>query len=139
MALKTFADLSVDSRIENFSRVKEWLQRIFDETGCTGKPCKQVFIAVDEVYTNISNYAYEGVGQVLLKSTYETEEKILKIILIDSGDEYNPLEASDPDIAQRVKDKTVGGLGIFLVKKMVDSLEYSRVENRNQLVISKKM
>ena len=138
MEIKEFTNLSVDSPIENFAVVKDWLQNIFDDIGCTGKPSKQLFIAVDEIFTNIANYAYQDVGKVYFKASFNKEENSLTITIIDNGDKYNPLERPDPDIAQRIKDKTVGGLGIFLVKKMVDTIEYSRVENQNILIFSKR-
>ncbi len=139
MDIIEFTDLCVDSPIENFSIVKNWLQNIFDKIGCTGKPSKQLFIAVDEIFTNIANYAYQDKGKVNLKASYDKDKNTLKLTIIDNGDKYNPLEKPDPDIAQRIKDKTVGGLGIFLVKKMVDSIEYSRIENQNVLVFTKKI
>lgn len=139
MGIKEFQDLSVDSPIENFSEVKNWLQDIFNQIGCVGKPAKQLFIAVDEMFTNIAHYAYEDVGKVYFKASYNEDEKTLKIKIIDNGDMYNPLEKPDPDIAQRIKDKTVGGLGIFMTKKMVDTIEYSRVEDKNVLVLIKKI
>lgn len=137
MATKEFPELSVDSPIENFAVVKDWLQSIFDIIGCAGKPAKQLFIAVDEMFTNIAHYAYQDVGKVYFKASYNSDEKSLKISIIDNGDKYNPLEKPDPDIAQRIKDKTVGGLGIFMTKKMVDKIEYSRVEDKNVLVLIK--
>ena len=139
MDIENFKELSVDSPIENFVVVKDWLQSIFDKIGCVGKPAKQLFIAVDEMFTNIAHYAYEDVGKVFFKASYNADEKMLKISIIDNGDKYNPLEKPDPDIAQRIKDKTVGGLGIFMTKKMVDSIEYSRVEDKNVLVLNKKI
>ena len=139
MDTKEFPELSVDSPIENFAIVKDWLQSIFDIIGCEGKPAKQLFIAVDEMFTNIAHYAYQDVGKVFFKASYNSDEKSLRISIIDNGDKYNPLEKPDPDIAQRIKDKTVGGLGIFMTKKMVDKIEYSRMEDKNVLVLIKKI
>ena len=139
MTTQEFPELSVDSPIENFAVVKDWLQNIFDKINCVGKPAKQLFIAVDEMFTNIAHYAYEDVGKVYFKASYNEDDKTLKIKIVDNGDMYNPLEKPDPDIAQRIKDKTVGGLGIFMTKKMVDTIEYSRIEDQNVLVLIKKI
>ena len=139
MDTKEFQDLFVDSPIENFTEVKNWLQDIFNQIGCEGKPAKQLFIAVDEIFTNISRYAYQNIGKVNFKASFNPDGKFLSISIIDNGDKYNPLERPDPDIAQRIKDKTVGGLGIFMAKKMVDKIEYSRVDDKNILVLIKKI
>ena len=137
MATKDFPELSIDSSIENFSVVKEWLQKIFEEIGCIGKASKQIFIAVDEIYTNISNYAYEATGKIIINCSYNSDNGLIEISLSDYGYAYNPLNRPDPDIPQRIKEKTVGGLGIFMAKKLMDSVEYSRVDNKNVLVLKK--
>ena len=140
MDTKEFLELSVDSSIENFAVVKNWLQNIFDDIGCSSKPSKQLFIAVDEIFTNICHYAYkDATGKIVLKAFYNANENILNITIIDFGEKYNPLERPDPDIVQRIKDKTVGGLGIFMTKKLMDSIEYSRVEDKNLLILKKKI
>ena len=139
MATINFPELCVDSSIENFAAVKNWLQKIFDDIGCIGKASKQIFIAVDEIYTNISNYAYEDIGKIQLDCSYNSEDALLKICLTDYGFAYNPLKRPDPDIPQRIKEKTIGGLGIFMAKKSMDSIEYSRVDNKNVLVLLKKI
>lgn len=139
MDIQVFPTLNVDSKIENFSAVKEWLQSILDKINCEGKPAKQLFIAVDEIYTNIVNYAYEGVGKIELSASFNQTDNTLKITIKDSGFAYNPLEKPDPDIAKRIKDKTVGGLGVFMVKKLTDSIEYYRRENENILILNKKI
>ena len=82
MDIKEFSDLIVDSPIENFAVVKDWLQNIFDEIGCSGKPCKQLFIAVDEIFTNISSYAYKDTGKVILKCSYNNDEKVSSMLRI---------------------------------------------------------
>lgn len=139
MVKKNFSELSVDSPIENFVVVKNWLQNIFDDISCIDKAKKQLFIVVDEIFTNIAQYAYEDKGKVKLKASYNSDEKTLELTTIDNGEKYNPLERPDPDFAQRKKDKTIGGLGIYMVKKMVDTIEYSRVDNQNILFFTKKV
>jgi anti-sigma regulatory factor (Ser/Thr protein kinase) len=139
MDIQVFPTLSVDSKIENFSAVKEWLQSILDQIDCEGKPAKQLFIAVDEIFTNIVNYAYENIGKIELLATFNQTDNTLKITIKDNGFAYNPLEKPDPDIAKRIKDKTIGGLGVFMVKKLTDSIEYYRQENENILILNKKI
>lgn len=137
-----FEKLNLDALVNNFSVVKEWLQKIFDTIGCQGKLTKQVFIAVDEIYTNICNYAYKGfdkVGKIYLESYFKPEEGKLFIIVKDNGIEYNPLFKPDPDIDKHIKEKIIGGLGIFIAKKMLDSIEYNRDNDVNTLLLTKKV
>ena len=138
-----FTSLTVESIIENFSKVKDWLQAIFDKLGCQGKQNKQLFIAVDEIFTNISKYAYtnneNGKGIVSLKAMFDNNNNILKIVFKDNGIEYNPLYKEDPDIPKHIEQRTIGGLGIFMAKKMVDSIDYVREDDKNTLTLNKKM
>ena len=134
-----FSDLQVDATINNFSIVKNWLRSIFDKIDCQEKPSRQLFIAADEIYTNISNYAYQDIGKVAMHASFNKEDNALTLTFKDNGIEYNPLLKPDPDIAKRVKEQTIGGLGIFMAKKMVDTIEYSRLNNENVLVLTKKI
>ncbi len=132
-----FPDLYIESTIENFSMVKDWLRNILDTIKCDSRTAKQLFIAVDEIYTNISNYAYKTIGDVDLSAFYDSLSNKLKIMFKDSGIEYNPLLKPDPDISKRIAEHTVGGLGIFMAKKMVDSIEYLRQDGKNILILYK--
>ena len=57
----------------------------------------------------------------------------------DNGKPYNPLEAEEPDITASAEDRSIGGLGIFMVKKMLDNVEYSYVDNYNILTLTKNL
>lgn len=137
-----FDKIELDAVVENFTHVKVWLQNLLDKINCTGKPSKQLFIALDEIFTNISNYAYKDVpdtGKVSLTANFDEESRLLKIIFKDQGIEYNPLYKQDPDIDNYIKSGKIGGLGIYMAKKMVDSIEYNRENNENTLILNKKI
>ena len=100
-------------------------------------------LAMDEVFANISEYAYETKqGNVIIESEYEitSDEHIAKITFIDSGKEFNPLkDVLEPDVGENVAtNRKIGGLGIFLVKKQVDEVQYAYVDSSNNLKLIKK-
>jgi anti-sigma regulatory factor (Ser/Thr protein kinase) len=89
---------------------------------------------VEEIFVNIAHYAYTPeTGSVTIRMS--VQENIV-IEFEDSGKPYNPLEKEDPDIKASAEEREVGGLGIFMVKKIMDKVEYRREGNKNILTIS---
>jgi len=95
----------------------------------------KIDIAVEEIFVNISNYAYKpDKGDVAI---YISTKQNISIKFEDNGREYNPIEQDEPDLNKPLMDREIGGLGVFLVKKLMDSIEYTRVENKNILILTK--
>lgn len=98
----------------------------------------QINVAVDEILSNIANYAYsgiEGTVRVVLQFPADSDQVIMKFI--DGGLPYNPLEKEDPDITLGVEDRPIGGLGIYIVKKTMDNVEYTYDNGKNILTLTK--
>lgn len=95
-----------------------------------------ILTACEEVIVNIINYAYPaGAGD--LEIAYNREPDRIELIFIDSGLPFNPLETPDADITLSLEERKEGGLGIFMVKNLMDDVEYEYKENRNYLTIIK--
>ena len=99
----------------------------------------QISVAIDEVLNNIASYAYGGdTGQVTVRlEIAEEDRKSVHISFIDTGIPYNPLEREDPDITLSAEKREIGGLGIYMVKKSMDSVEYQYENGHNILTIKK--
>ena len=93
-------------------------------------------LCIEEAVENIVQYAYNG-GQGYVEVGTSVENGVLTIILKDSGIPFNPLEKPDPDITLSAEERQVGGLGIFLCKQMMDSLEYEYKDGSNILLMKK--
>lgn len=89
----------------------------------------RINIIFDEIYTNILNYS----GATNVEISYKIEEGKLCLSFADNGIPYNPLEAPEPDITLSAKEREIGGLGIFMVKKISEKMEYVHEGNRNIL------
>jgi anti-sigma regulatory factor (Ser/Thr protein kinase) len=99
---------------------------------------KQLIISCDEIFTNIASYAYsDGKGDVAITVEFVSETRSLRIIFSDSGIAFDPLEISEPDTSSALSERKVGGLGMFMVKKMMDSVEYCRQDGKNILTLTK--
>lgn len=95
-------------------------------------------LAVEEAVENIVNYAYaDGAGY--LEAETHVKDGVLSIVLQDAGVPFNPLEKEDPDITLSAEDRPIGGLGIFLCKQLMDSVEYEFSNGCNKLTIRKRI
>lgn len=104
-------------------------------------PCKtisQVMLATEEVYCNIVKYAQMN-GRNDIQFSYEISDNPLSITIrfLDSGIMFNPLEKNEPDVTAPLEDRPIGGLGIYLVKRSMDEVNY-RYQNGNNILVLKK-
>ena len=100
------------------------------------KLIKQINVVTEEVFTNISHYAYnENIGKMRLSVEYKDGDIILKFI--DYGIPFNPLLKKDPDISLSANERQIGGLGIFMVKKIMDEAKYKYENGQNILILRK--
>ena len=100
---------------------------------------RNVKLALDEILTNIVSYAYADAGEHRIVTRFALEQKTLTIEVEDDGRPFNPLEAPEPDITQSLQERSIGGLGIHLVRKLTDKLEYQRQDGRNILIMKLKV
>ncbi len=130
--------LTVDAKAENLDQVLAFTEKQLEEAGCPMKVLTQIDVAVEEVFVNIANYAYgegEGQAQITVETGKEPKEAI--ITFRDKGVEFNPLAKEDPDTTLSAEERQIGGLGIYIVKKTMNEVEYKRIDGENVLTIRK--
>ena len=132
------AQLVVPADRGRFSELQQWLLSIASELDIQERIKKQLMISCDEIFTNIASYAYpDGNGNIAVTVEFISETLCLRIIFSDSGTAFDPLEISEPDTGSALSERKIGGLGIFMVKKMMDSVEYCRQDGKNILTLTK--
>lgn len=115
-----------DSELDN---VLAWVEGTLEDSMVSPKLVIPFLIAVEEIFVNIAHYAYpESKGEVDIELTIS--DKAL-ISFVDEGIAFDPLTKDDPDITASVEERDIGGLGIYMVKKTMDGVEYKRVGNSN--------
>ena len=128
--------ITVEAKLENMYQIIDFVE---DELSAMEVPEAEIVtmcIAVEEIFVNITSYAYgDDTGFVTIE--VDKNDSFLKICFIDSGEPYNPLEKADPDISLPPEQRDIGGLGIFMMKNMVDSAEYKYENGQNKLTIIK--
>ena len=131
---KSENEITVDATIENVAKVTEFVAKKAEKLPFSVKDRYQLEVAVDEIVSNVARYAYgDKTGTVTLKT--ESDEKSLTITVTDCGTPYNPLEKEDPDITLSADERGVGGYGIFIVKKIMDELNYEYKDGKNILTM----
>lgn len=133
-------ELTLTAKTENIEKITAFVDGQLETYDCPPKAKIQIDIAIDELFGNIAQYAYNpGEGPATVR--VEVTENPLSVILtfIDKGVPYNPLEKSDPDISLSAEDRQIGGLGIYMVKKTMDEIVYEYKDGQNILKVKKSL
>lgn len=123
------------------SQIEQIIDQIMTAPEVVSVPEEMLFtlrLAVEELVANVVNYAYSN-EEGNLEVDINVKDNQLSITFIDHGVPFNPLVQNDPDITLSAEDREIGGLGIFLVKQVMDSVEYYFVDGKNHTVIRKKL
>ena len=128
-------EIIVDSKFENVRALTEFVESALEPYHPSMKAVTQIGVAIDELFSNVVRYS----GSSNMKLILHVNEDVLtaKLTFIDEGVEYDPLSKADPDVSLSAEDREIGGLGIFLVKKNMDNIEYKYEDNKNILILSK--
>ncbi|MCR5267603.1 MAG: ATP-binding protein [Lachnospiraceae bacterium] len=118
--------------------VNLFVESNLEEAGCTMKNQMKIMVALEELFVNVAHYAYEGgTGDVKLSLDFQDDRMILT--LTDSGKPFDPLAKEDPDISLSAEERRIGGLGIFMVKKTMDDVQYEHRDGCNIVTITHKI
>lgn len=138
---KTEKELEVEATLDNLAKVLCFVEAEAEKAGCPEKEAKQLTVAIEELYVNVASYAYTpATGTCIVKlenGAPNNTGKRIRIWLKDHGKKFNPLLQEPPDITLSADDRPVGGLGILMVKKLVDRLEYMYENGENILSVEK--
>ncbi|MCR5208567.1 MAG: SpoIIE family protein phosphatase [Eubacterium sp.] len=129
-------EFTVDATVENVGVVVDYIAGKAENLPFTTKDKHHIEIAADEIMCNIANYAYEnGTGKATVSVKADSEALIITVK--DSGIPYNPLEKEDPDVTLPANERGIGGYGIYIVKKLMDSVTYEHKNGNNILTMKK--
>ena len=133
MTAKTFP-----AKLEALSDVLGFVDLTLEGYGCPMKTQTAVCVAIEEVFVNVARYAYgEGEGDVTLGIGFEEGSRTVTFRMADKGVQFDPLQKPDPDITLSAKERQIGGLGIFITKKTMDSIAYAYEKGENILTMKK--
>ena len=132
--------IKIVAKVDNLDEVLSFVDERLEDAGCPVKIQTQIDIAVEEIYLNIASYAYgQETGNADISIEILDDPLTAVISFSDSGIPYNPLEKEDPDITLPAEERPIGGLGIYMVKKSMDEVEYEHKEGCNVFTIKKRL
>jgi len=132
------AQLVLTTEIAEFDRLRSWFQHFARKLELPEGITNRMLIAADEVFTNIAEYAYsDEIGRVEVAA--ERKGTMLHLTFKDTGKPFDPTKSPAPDVHSPVEKRSIGGLGIFVVKNLMDKIEYRRENGRNILTLTKRI
>ena len=135
------AEITVRAAPEQIDAVMDFVNRQLEALGCPEETRVDLDVAVDELLSNIIRYAYgPGTGTVTVR--VETREEPMTVILtfLDQGAPFDPLAEERPDTTSLpTRERPMGGLGLYLVRSLVDEITYARRDGQNVLTVHKEI
>lgn len=132
-------ELTITALVENLNTVLAFVDEQLEAEGCPMRAQLQIDVAVEEIFVNIAHYAYAPEqGPATIRAEIVREPATAMVLtFLDEGVPYNPLAKEDPDVTQSAEERQIGGLGIFMVKKSIDTMEYEFKDGKNILTLKK--
>lgn len=131
-------EITVSARTESIEAVTAFIEKQLESLDCSPKAQMQINVAIDEIASNIAYYAYPD-GEGTFSVGIREENGIAEIVFKDQGIPYDPLQASVPELSLSAEDRPLGGLGIHMVKKMMDAVSYRYENGQNILTLQKQI
>jgi serine/threonine-protein kinase RsbW len=131
--------LSVKNEIQELESISAFVATAAEEWDMDFNLEMQLNLVLEEAFTNIVKYAYSDTGSHTVTISLELNGDELAMALTDDGRFYDPTQREDPDISLPAEKREIGGLGIYLIRKMTDRVEYDRINNTNVLRIFKRI
>ncbi len=127
--------LKIQNKIEEVGNICTKLEEFCSIHNICEKKAYDIVIIVDEMATNIINYAFPNGTEHHFTIEVKVEDDYVHIQLVDDGIPFNPLQKSKPNLDESLDSRPIGGLGIYLVKQLSDFVTYSRISGKNYLDI----
>jgi serine/threonine-protein kinase RsbW len=133
-------ELKIDSDLKNLELVADFITKTMCESGVQNeKDIFDVQLAVDEALTNIIEHAYAGIncGKITVQSRLSESKKEFIVKLKDSGKPFDPQTVASPDTDAKLEERKVGGLGIYFMKQLMQTVKYAINDKENELTMAK--
>ncbi len=131
-------EITLTAEPKNTDQVIDFVDAQLADINCSVKIRRQIDIAIDELFSNVANYAYAPeTGSATVRVEVEDDPLAVIITFMDGGIPYDPLKKADPDTTLSADERSIGGLGVFLVKQYMDDISYEYRDGKNILRIKK--
>ena len=131
--------LTLDNDVQQVPQLAEFIDRVCETAGVDLPLTAKLNLAIEEAVVNVMDYAYpkDVKGEVRIGAI--AEEACLTFVISDSGVAFDPTAKEDADTTLSLEERPIGGLGIFLVRQIMDSVAYERTDGKNVLTLKKNL
>ena len=129
--------LKIDSDQDQLDRIATEVNELGQREGWSEAMIYRVHLVLEELSLNIMNYGYaDSDGDKQIEITLASDAETLTITIVDEGRPFDPIkDAPEPNTDAAVEDRQIGGLGVYLVKTMMDEMHYRREKGKNRLIL----
>jgi anti-sigma regulatory factor (Ser/Thr protein kinase) len=132
-------EMKLHNKLSELASANQTLTEFGRQLGVPDDVLHDLNLALGEILTNIISYGYPGGGDHEITVRLGIESGEMRVAVEDDGEPFNPLEAPEADTSKPLEARAIGGLGVHLVRKLTDGLEYQRHEGKNLLVMKKRL
>lgn len=116
--------LKIPSQSDNLAIIRDVVAKVASRVGFDADEASKIELAVDEACTNVIKHAYANNSNQMIEVSIKVDQKKLIIIVADKGKGFNPDEIKLPDLNKSIKEGRKGGLGLCLIKTLMDKVEF---------------
>jgi len=127
-------NIQFTAKFEFLDEIRDFVGDIARAGGFSDKDIYNIQLATDEAASNIIEHAYENISDGILELSCGMQGDAIKIVLIDHGESFDPSEIPMPDLKADLSDRKIGGLGIFLMRKLMDEVHYEPSPDRSNVL-----
>ena len=132
--------LTVPANLESIELLTDFITKQLEAVDCPNDILFSFTLVIEEVCANIANYAYDGKdGTITAAFSFDEEDRLAEIVFSDSGIPFDPTAQPNPNVALPLQKRKVGGLGIYLVKSLMDEVVYDYFGGQNVLTVRKRL
>jgi anti-sigma regulatory factor (Ser/Thr protein kinase) len=132
-------ELTLANRMSEVARLQDQLESFARQHGLAERVLHDVQLALEEHLTNLLSHGYDDKLEHQLRVCVQLSATDLRVEVADDGHPFNPLERPAPDLSKPIAERPVGGLGIHMMRKSLDGMEYRRADGKNILVMIKRI
>ncbi len=138
MAKKEYS-FELKNNLSELDNLCQNLEEFGNKVGLSKKLIFEINLALDELFTNIISYGFKDDNEHIIKVTVTPQNEELCLRIEDDGVPFNPIDFETPDVACSVENCKIGGLGIHIMRKLMDDICYQRCEDKNILTLKKNL
>lgn len=127
------------NKIEEVTRVAEFIEQVGEELELSFAVINSIQLAIEEAVVNVINYAYPKDKECEAYLDVSKKDNAVYFVLSDTGVPFDPTAKSDPDLTLSADERPIGGLGIFLVKQIMNEVTYEYSDGKNNLIMIKRI